>query len=96
MGTLMPTPRVSVPQTTWSSPRWASCSTRRRYFGSIPAWWTPIPWRTNRFSVRPNPGENRNLAMWVAISSRCSRLATGTDRSDWARSSAAAWVKWTT
>ncbi len=30
MGTLMPTPRVSVPQITRSSPRWASVSTSRR------------------------------------------------------------------
>lgn len=37
IGTLMPTPRVSVPQMTLSIPAWASCSTSRRYFGSIPA-----------------------------------------------------------
>ena len=30
IGTLMPTPRVSVPQTTFSSPAWASVSTSRR------------------------------------------------------------------
>ena len=36
IGTLMPTPRVSVPQITLSSPAWASCSTSRRYFGSMP------------------------------------------------------------
>ena len=30
IGTLMPTPSVSVPQMTCSSPCWASCSTRRR------------------------------------------------------------------
>ena len=30
IGTLMPTPSVSVPQMTRSRPRWASCSTRRR------------------------------------------------------------------
>ena len=48
IGTLMPTPRVSVPQMTLSSPAWASCSTSRRYLGSIPAWWTPMPWRTSR------------------------------------------------
>ena len=30
IGTLMPTPRVSVPQMTVSSPAWASCSTSRR------------------------------------------------------------------
>ena len=31
IGTLMPTPRVSVPQMTFSSPSWASFSTSRRY-----------------------------------------------------------------
>jgi hypothetical protein len=30
IGTLMPTPSVSVPQMTRSSPAWASCSTSRR------------------------------------------------------------------
>jgi hypothetical protein len=30
IGTLMPTPRVSVPQMTWSWPVCASCSTNRR------------------------------------------------------------------
>ncbi len=43
MGTLTPTPSVSVPQITFNSPAWASFSTRRRYLGSIPAWCTPIP-----------------------------------------------------
>ena len=42
----MPTPRVSVPQMTASRPAWASVSTSRRYLGSIPAWWTPMPWST--------------------------------------------------
>ena len=37
IGTLMPTPRVSVPQMTFSSPAWARVSTSRRYLGSIPA-----------------------------------------------------------
>ena len=96
MGTLMPTPRVSVPQMTLSSPRCASCSTRRRYFGSIPAWWTPIPWRTSRLRVRPKPAEKRNPPIASAISSRSARVATVTDISACARSRAAAWVKWTT
>ena len=38
IGTLMPTPRVSVPQITLSRPACASCSTNRRYLGSMPAW----------------------------------------------------------
>ena len=32
----MPTPSVSVPQMTFSSPAWASVSTSRRYLGSMP------------------------------------------------------------
>ena len=59
IGTLMPTPRVSVPQMTRSSPAWASCSTRRRYFGSMPAWWTPIPLRSSFERVFPKPAPKR-------------------------------------
>jgi hypothetical protein len=58
IGTLMPTPRVSVPQMTVSRPAWARVSTRRRYFGSIPAWWTPIPAFTSFCSVLPKPAPN--------------------------------------
>ena len=43
IGTLMPTPSVSVPQITLSRPACASVSTRRRYFGNMPAWCTPMP-----------------------------------------------------
>ena len=43
IGTLTPTPKVSVPQMILSSPCWASFSTSRRYLGNSPAWWTPIP-----------------------------------------------------
>lgn len=46
MGTLTPTPSVSVPQITFSRPACASFSTSRRYFGSMPAWCTPMPCRT--------------------------------------------------
>ncbi len=95
IGTLMPTPRVSVPQITLSSPDWASFSTSRRYLGSIPAWCTPMPCRTSRDSVRPKPGENRKSAITSAISSRSARVATVRLDSAWARSSAAAWVKCT-
>ena len=63
----MPTPRVSVPQMTLSSPAWASCSTSRRYLGSIPAWWTPMPWRTSRDSVVPKAEENRKPPIMSAI-----------------------------
>ena len=96
IGTLIPTPRVSVPQMTLSSPACASCSTSRRYFGSIPAWCTPIPCRTSRDSVLPNPAENRNPPIRAAISSFSARVQTLIDISACARSSAAAWVKCTT
>ena len=55
----MPTPRVSVPQMTLSRPACASFSTRRRYFGSIPAWCTPIPCLTRRDTTLPKPALNR-------------------------------------
>ena len=70
IGTLMPTPRVSVPQMTLSRPAWASCSTSRRYFGSIPAWCTPMPCRTSRDSVLPKPAAKRNPPISSAIASR--------------------------
>ncbi len=96
IGTLMPTPRVSVPQMTLSSPACASVSTSRRYFGSIPAWCTPMPCRTSRDRVLPNPALNRNPAIISAIASFSSRLHTLMLVSAWACSSAEAWVKWTT
>ena len=96
MGTLMPTPSVSVPQTTGSRPFCVSRSTTRRYLGSIPAWCTPTPCRSSRFSVRPKPGPNRKPAISSAIRSRCSRLASGVDSSDCARSTASFCVKCTT
>ena len=96
IGTLMPTPRVSVPQMTLSSPAWASCSTRRRYFGSIPAWCTPMPCLTSRDRVFPNPGLNRKPPISSAIRSFSSRVQTLMLVSACARSSAAAWVKCTT
>ena len=96
IGTLMPTPSVSVPQTTFSSPACASRSTSRRYFGSMPAWCTPMPWRTSRDSVLPKPAVNRKLPISAAIRSFSSRVHTLMLISDCARSSAAAWVKCTT
>ena len=53
MGTLMPTPRVSVPQMILSSPFWASRSTRMRYLGRSPAWCRPMPWRSQRLRSGP-------------------------------------------
>ena len=76
IGTLMPTPRVSVPQMTFSRPACASCSTRRRYLGSMPAWCTPMPWRTSRFSVLPKPAEKRNPAISSPMRSFSSRVHT--------------------
>ena len=97
----MPTPSVSVPQMTRSSPAWASVSTSRRYFGSMPAWCTPMPLRTIRDSVLPKPAPNRKPPMRSAIASlstfRPPPLAASRDLSRLvACSTAAAWVKWTT
>ena len=36
IGTLMPTPNVSMPQITFNKPVCDNCSTSRRYFGNIP------------------------------------------------------------
>ena len=43
IGMFTPTPSVSVPQTILSRPDCASFSTASRYFGSMPAWCTPMP-----------------------------------------------------
>ncbi len=96
IGTLMPTPRVSVPQMTLSRPACASCSTSRRYLGSIPAWCTPMPCRTSRDSVVPKAVEKRNPPIMSAIAAFSSLVLTLTLISACARSSAEAWVKWTT
>jgi hypothetical protein len=96
IGTLMPTPRVSVPHTTLSRPACASSSTSRRYFGSIPAWCTPMPWRTSRDSVPPKPFVKRKSPISSAIRSFSSRVLTLMLISAWACSTAAACVKWTT
>ena len=95
IGTLMPTPRVSVPQMTLSRPAWASCSTSRRYLGSMPAWCTPMPCLTSRESVFPKPEANRKSPISSAILSFSWRVHTFVDISAWACSSAAAWVKCT-
>ena len=95
IGTLMPTPRVSVPQMTFSRPAWARVSTSRRYLGSMPAWCTPMPWRTSRDSVLPKPAVNRKLPIRSAMASFSSRVHTLMLISAWACSIAAAWVKCT-
>ena len=85
-----------MPQMTLSRPAWASCSTSRRYLGSIPAWWTPMPCRTSRDSVVPKAEENRKPPIRSAIAAFSSLVHTLTLISACARSSAEAWVKWTT
>ena len=95
MGTLMPTPRVSVPQITLSRPRWASDSTRRRYLGSIPAWCTPIPAVRYLRIVVPKPRENGNPLSSSAIWWRSSVDSSLIEVSDWARSTACFWEGWT-
>ena len=92
----MPTPRVSVPQMILSRPAWASSSTSRRYFGSMPAWCTPIPLRTSRDRVLPKPALNRKLPISSAIWSFSSRVQTRRLFSAWACSMAAARLPCTT
>ena len=96
IGTLMPTPRVSVPQMTLSCPACASVSTSRRYLGSMPAWCTPMPCRTSRDSVLPKPAVNRKWPIVSAMASFSARVHTLMLISACACSSAAAWVKCTT
>ena len=99
IGTLMPTPRVSVPQMTVSRPAWARVSTRRRYFGSIPAWCTPMPAFTSFCSVLPKPAPNRKAPIFSAMASLCCRsilASPPTPSSRVACSTALACVKCTT
>ncbi|SIK38361.1 Uncharacterised protein [Mycobacteroides abscessus subsp. abscessus] len=91
MGTLMPTPRVSVPEMTRRMPLRASRSTRRRYFGSIPAWWTPTPWRRRRRSVWPKPLEKENPLISSAMRAFWSFVARSTESSPVASSMAPFW-----
>ena len=95
IGTLMPTPRVSVPQMIFSSPDWASFSTRRRYFGSMPAWCTPMPSRTRRERICPKPLEKRKSPISSRIRSFSSALRIFPPCSACACSRASFWVKWT-
>ena len=62
----------------------------------MPAWCTPTPLRISRESVRPKPAVKRKPPIVSAIAARSSRVHSFADMSAWARSSAAAWVKWTT
>ena len=47
---------------TLSSPAWASSSNQPTDRGNIPAWCTPMPWRTSRDSVLPKPELNREAS----------------------------------
>ena len=61
MGTLTPTPSVSVPQIAFSNPFPASFSTSKRYLGSNPAWCTPTPWLMYRRNSLPTGVSNLKL-----------------------------------
>ncbi len=74
IGTLMPTPSVSVPEITVSRPAEASCSTSRRYFGSMPAWCTPMPCVSRRLRTVPKPAPNRKPLISAVIAARSSRV----------------------
>ena len=75
IGTLMPTPKVSVPQITLSNPRWANCSTKMRYRGSRPAWCNPMPARSHRLMSGPYGLENFTPSRAVAMAAFSSRVA---------------------
>ena len=62
----------------------------------MPAWCTPMPCRSSRDSVRPNPAEKRNPPIISAIASFSARLHALMLVSACARSTADAWVKCTT
>ncbi len=96
MGMLTPTPSVSVPEMTCSSPCWESCSTSSRYFGSSPAWWTPMPKEMKRLHSLPYGVSKRNSPTASRIRSRSSRLETFALVSAWASSAHSRWVKLTT
>ena len=96
IGMFTPTPSVSVPQTTWRSPFCASCSTRRRYFGRSPAWWTPIPNDRNLRNSLPYGVARRTPAAIFRISSRSSFVPIFTLVSDCASSAHSLCVKFTT
>ena len=96
MGTLMPTPSVSVPQMTLSRPVCDSRSTRRRYFGSMPAWWTPMPWRTSFDRTRPKDVVKRKSPISSRILSFSSGVSSFRPVNACARSAASRCEKCTT
>ena len=74
IGTLMPTPSVSVPQMILSSPACASCSTSTRYFGSRPAWCRPMPCRSHLRMSAPYGLENSKPSIASAMAAFSSRV----------------------
>ena len=95
IGTLMPTPRVSVPLMTFSRPCWDSFSTSRRYFGSISAWWMPMPFRSSRDRVLPKVVVNRKSPMASTMRALSSSVMRALLVNAWARSTASRCVKCT-
>ncbi len=67
IGMFTPMPSVSVPETTLSSPPWASFSTSSRYLGRSPAWCSPMPWRRKRWSSLPYGESKRTPSSAPAI-----------------------------
>ena len=96
MGTLMPTPSVSVPQMTLSRPRWASCSTSTRYFGSMPAWCTPMPCFSHLRTSGPWGLVKRKPLIASATAFFSSRVQRFRLVKSCALSAASFWVKCTT
>jgi len=81
---------------TFSNPACVRVSTSRRYLGSRPAWWTPMPCRTSRDKVLPKPAANRKSPIKSAMASFSARVQTLMLISACACSRAAACVKCTT
>ena len=96
IGTLMPAPRVSVPQMTRSRPSCASCSTSTRYFGSSPAWCRPMPCFSHLRTDGPYGLEKSTPSIRAAISFFCSRVAIFRLVKSCALAAASACVKCTT
>mmetsp|Transcript_25062 Transcript_25062/g.40215 ORF Transcript_25062/g.40215 Transcript_25062/m.40215 type:complete len:293 (-) Transcript_25062:102-980(-) len=95
MGTLTPTPRVSVPQMHLSSPLPASFSTSSLYLGSRPAWCTPMPKVMKRLSSLPTGVSNLNPASSTLRAAFSSADRLSVLHRSCARSLAAFCVKWT-
>ena len=74
IGMLTPTPSVSVPADHLAAaPAATSCSTSRRYLGSRPAWWTPMPKERKRRNSLPYGVSKRKSPIASRMRSRSSR-----------------------